>query len=280
MSNLNYTNGPVMMHPSSLNSQSMQQPIPLQPQPPIPPMPLEIICIIVSKYSRSCTDIFEMIKFLVPHMNIRILEIDNPQVRRIVVESGHITTVPAVALIYPHENKKEFYEGPQAVLILQKAVEKVKQKIMMIQQQTQQQTQQQSSKRSSLQDILDDDENDMTATLDSRTQPPSMPIGQGHEELSASSIPTHSRKATEPLSQRDSVDTSQSGFNFPVIDDSIVETNKPEGMNMDDILGQNAGIANRERDRKSHSIKSNSEAAIAEREAFDAQLASRHKPSF
>jgi hypothetical protein len=264
-----------MMHPSNLPSSPSFPPIP-QPQQP----PMEIVCLIVSKYSPSCTQIFETVKFLAPHLNIRILEIDHPDVRKIITESNQITTVPAIALIYPMENKKEFYEGQQALLVLNKAVEKVKQKIasIQVQQQQQQQQQRQPPKQTALQDILDEDVTDMKATLDSRTQPSNLPVGQGHEELSISSIPTGMRKATEPRQQREQVDTTSSGFDFPVIDDTVIATPTPEGMNMDDILGNNAGIANRERDKRSQGIKANVESMMSSRDALDNEFTSRKSP--
>ena len=270
-----------MIHPSQRQSQQQfQQPINHHYQQE----PEEIFCVIVSKYSPACSNIFETVKFVSPHLHTRILEIDNPEIRKLVVESGKITMVPCIALIYPLENKMEFYEGPDALHVLNKAAEKVKQKIALLSAQQQGQMPTQSQKGSTpLQAVLDQDipeeMDDMKATIHTRTEPSHLPPGQGHENLGTSSLPTGYRGATEPKSSRPETDLSNSGFNFPVIDDSGVTASTNEGMDLESILGTNNGMANKERERRSSSTKSKIDEIMAERDALDSQHASRNKPN-
>ena len=129
---------PVMVHPSQLdnNSSGLQRPPVSVPRPmdlPFAKAPLqEVFIVIVSKHSPSCSKIFETVKFIAPHLNTKILEIDNPEVRDLVLQSGKIKTVPTIALMYPQENKVDFYEGPSALQLLQQKVEEVQQKIQRI----------------------------------------------------------------------------------------------------------------------------------------------------
>jgi len=126
---------PVMVHPSQLdhNSSGLQRPPVSVPRPMAPMVPLqEVFIVIVSKHSPSCSKIFETVKFIAPHLNTKILEIDNPEVRDLVLQSGKIKTVPTIALMYPQENKVDFYEGPSALQLLQQKVEEVQQKIQRI----------------------------------------------------------------------------------------------------------------------------------------------------
>ena len=124
---------PVMVHPSQLdnNSSGLPRPPVSVPRPMASPLQ-EVFIVIVSKHSPSCSKIFETVKFIAPHLNTKILEIDNPEVRDLVLQSGKIKTVPTIALMYPQENKVDFYEGPSALQLLQQKVEEVQQKIQRI----------------------------------------------------------------------------------------------------------------------------------------------------
>lgn len=277
-----------MVHPSQRQPQHHFQP-PMNHYQPQPQEPEEIFCVIVSKYSPACSTIFETVKFVSPHLHTRILEIDNPEIRQLVVESGKISMVPCIALIYPLENKMEFYEGPDALHVLNKAAEKVKQKIALLaaqQQQTQAPKQAPSSQKRStpLQAVMDqdipDELDDMKSTINTRTEPSRLPPGQGHDDLGTSSLPTGYRGATEPKGSRPEADLSNSGFNFPVIDDSGLSAGSSnEGMDLESILGTNNGMANKERERRSSSTKSKIDEIMAERDALDAKHAARNKPN-
>ena len=273
-----------MVHPSQRQPQQFQPPY----QPMVQQEPEEIFCVIVSKYSPSCSTIFETVKFVSPHLHTRILEIDNPEIRQLVVESGKISMVPCIALIYPLENKMEFYEGPDALHVLNKAAEKVKQKIAFLSAQQQQapppQKQGPQKRSTPLQAVMDqeipEEMDDMKSTINTRTEPSRLPPGQGHDDLGTSSLPTGYRGATEPKSSRPEADLSNSGFNFPVIDDSgLTGGSSNEGMDLESILGSNNGMANKERDRRSSSTKSKIDEIMAERDALDAKHAARNKPN-
>ena len=127
---------PVMVHPSQLDHSRPPVSVPRPMAPMAHSMndsPLqEVFIVIVSKHSPSCSKIFETVKFIAPHLNTKILEIDNPEVRDLVLQSGKIKTVPTIALMYPQENKVDFYEGPSALQLLQQKVEEVQQKIQRI----------------------------------------------------------------------------------------------------------------------------------------------------
>ena len=122
---------PVMVHPSQLQANApLSVPSPMAFRSPAPPQ--EVFIVIVSKHSPSCSKIFETVKFIAPHLNTKILEIDNPEVRDLVLQSGKIKTVPTIALMYPQENKVDFYEGSSALQLLQQKVEEVQHKIQRI----------------------------------------------------------------------------------------------------------------------------------------------------
>ena len=69
--------------------------------------PNEIFVFFMSNYSNSCKQILDRIAFIAPHFNTKIINIDNPETRDIVLNSTtyKIETVPAVLLIYPKLNQ-------------------------------------------------------------------------------------------------------------------------------------------------------------------------------
>jgi len=141
--------------------------------------PNEIFVFFMSNYSNSCKQILDRIAFIAPHFNTKIINIDNPETRDIVLNSTtyKIETVPAVLLIYPKLNQIQHLEGSEVLNLLNRGVEMVQQKL------SQQQNQQDSPRgktplnkivqqeyfetpetttgpgtRTNIQDIIEDDE--------------------------------------------------------------------------------------------------------------------------
>ena len=227
-------------------------------------VPNEIFCIIVSKYSPSCTKIFESVKFIAPHLNTRVIDIDNANIRKIILQSNKIKTVPCIAIIYPDDNKVDFFEENNAINILNHAVQKVQQKIQQQHAQTQQQqiVQQQAQlaqQQQKREQVLDS--NDMSASVNDRLKnvlPISQKIPEGHTNLAKSSIASAPNLASEPIE----------GGTF--IDDGDYENDNPStGMSKEDILGTQHSSMNREKDRKSNITRSKMEDMIKERDELD-----------
>ena len=228
-------------------------------------VPNEIFCIIVSKYSPSCTKIFESVKFIAPHLNTRVIDIDNANIRKIILQSNKIKTVPCIAIIYPDDNKVDFFEENNAINILNHAVQKVQQKIQQQHAQTQhaqqlaQQAQQQQVQQQKREQVLDS--NDMSASVNDRLKnvlPISQKIPEGHTNLAKSSIASAPNLASEPIE----------GGTF--IDDGDYESDNPStGMSKEDILGTQHSSMNREKDRKSNITRSKMEDMIKERDELD-----------
>jgi hypothetical protein len=89
----------------------------------------EVFCVIVSKFSPSCHKIMGTLKFLSPYINLRILDIDHPETRELVLQSGDFSTVPCIVLIYPSQNRIEYYERTDAVNLINKAVQTVQDRL-------------------------------------------------------------------------------------------------------------------------------------------------------
>ena len=93
--------------------------------------PNEIFLVLISKYSNSCKLIMDRLQFIEPHFNTRIVDIDNLEDRKMVMNAtkNQIQVVPTVFLIYPQTGKMDKYEGPAVVELLDKGVQMVQQKL-------------------------------------------------------------------------------------------------------------------------------------------------------
>lgn len=102
----------------------------------------EIFIVFVSKYSGACKQISEKLNFVSPHLNTKIIDIDNPIIRNVILHSttNKITTVPAIMMFMPQKNAIKVYEGQEVNGVLDEIVQMVNQKIVLEQQE--QQTQQ------------------------------------------------------------------------------------------------------------------------------------------
>jgi len=101
----------------------------------------EIFIVFVSKYSGACKQINEKLIFISPHLNTKIIDIDNPIVRNIILHSttNKITTVPAIMMFMPQKNAIKVYEGQEVNGVLDQIIEMVNQKIVLEQQEQQEQ---------------------------------------------------------------------------------------------------------------------------------------------
>ena len=93
--------------------------------------PNEIFMFFVSNYSEACRQISDKINFIAPHFNTKIINIDNPETRNILLNSTtyKINSVPAVLLIHPKQNEIQLFEGIEVVNLLNKGIEMVQQLI-------------------------------------------------------------------------------------------------------------------------------------------------------
>ena len=288
---------PVMVHPSMTQSQLM----PSVPNPMAFAQPIqEVFIVIVSKHSPSCSKIFETVKFIAPHLNTKILEIDNPEVRDIVLQSGKIKTVPTIALMYPQDNKVDFYEGTSALQLLQQKVEEVQQKIQRLAA-----SGPPAQRATDIAQVLDPAPMQRVPSQQGMMQaqpammhaqgqaPPQMMqahpammqaqpgMMQGHPDpADMRASPMERNIATmSPMSPMSHEEAEAGGGNpaeimgGTFIDDSVydVETSNapPQGMSREEIMGGDQAIINRERDKKSKANQGRMEAMMREREEMD-----------
>jgi hypothetical protein len=89
--------------------------------------PDEIFIIFTSKYSQSCKQITDSINHIFPYFNTKIIDIDNPIIRKSILNAttNKITSVPAVMLFMPQRNDIKIFEGEQALEKIRQAVEAV-----------------------------------------------------------------------------------------------------------------------------------------------------------
>jgi hypothetical protein len=264
---------PVIVHPSQFQTDSFQR---VSIPNPIAPL-REVFIVIVSKHSPSCSKIFETIKFIAPHLNTKILEIDNPEVRNIVLTSGKIKTVPTIALMYPQDNKVDFYEGTSALQLLQQKVEEVQQKIQRIAAS--------SPKATDIAQVLAMPQQtqypvQMPATPAPMQElyPPQAQIAvppQGHypdpNDMRASPLDRNPATVTSPEESREMGPAEVMGGTL--IDDSAYEVDMentvPQGMSREEIMGGDQALINREKDKKSKANQGRMEAMMREREEMD-----------
>jgi len=251
----------------------------------------EIFIVIVSKHSPSCNQIFKNVQFIAPHLNTRILEIDHPMIRQKVVDSGKIKTVPCIVLLYPNQQKMQFFEGVDALRLIQQLVQQVQQKIQALRPVQDTPITQimppqpipspmAAPVRQQVDPYYPESANpqDLTATMMERNiNPPMPPQVQGHEQMSASSVTGSPQGVSEPSSLADIPggtmidDGSDLGYAFDI--------QPASGMTSDQIFGANdAGMVNREKERKSKVVHSKMDQMIREREEFDRANANANMP--
>jgi len=279
---------PVMVHPSAA---PVIQAMPSMIQAPVH----EVFVVIVSKHSPSCSKIFEMVKFVAPHLHTKILEIDHPDVRKLVLQSGKIKTVPTIALMYPQQHKVDFYEGPSALQLLQHKVEEVQRKI---------QSMMPPQKTTDIAQVLAP--NPPSPQMPQQLPPPQMhyqePVRMEHPQQPYPTrepyLPPMEHRNPDPNDMRanpldrniatvsyDHLHGSQ-GDEAPqqiqpqeipggmLIDETAYDVQMgdepiPTGMSREEIMGADQGFINREKDKKSKANQSRMEAMIREREEMD-----------
>jgi hypothetical protein len=107
--------------------------------------PNEIFIIFTSKYSESCKQFNDAISHIFPYFNTKIIDIDNPIIRKSIMNASvnKITSVPALMLFMPQRNEIKIFEKEQAVEKINQAVEAVNDYIL---QQEQKKIQEQQAK--------------------------------------------------------------------------------------------------------------------------------------
>jgi hypothetical protein len=84
----------------------------------------EVFIVLTSKHSPSCKAIEQQIKYISPHFNTKVVNIDNIGVRKAIVNATkyNIETVPAIIILYPQNGKIEKHEGQDVINLLNKGV--------------------------------------------------------------------------------------------------------------------------------------------------------------
>jgi hypothetical protein len=215
----------------------------------------EIFVVLFSKFSQSCQKIANTLQFIQPHVDLRVINVDNPKTREIVMKSGYVTSLPCIVLMVPDKNKMSFFQREEAVSVLNRAVEVVQQKLAAIQSQQQQKQKSVSSLKTVLQsqptdlDILPGDDAEETKATISGRMSTRIARGAGHESMGVSSLPQGGREGVQQLQQKRETD-----LGVPLDDEDLGYDEEPRGMSRDEILGPQGGAPNA-RDIQSKNIK-------------------------
>lgn len=224
--------------------------------------PTEIFVVVISKFSPSCNKILGTLQFLRPHVDLRVLDVDNPKTREIVLSSKLVKTVPCIILMVPSLNKVTFYENEEAVQLLNRAVQIVQQKQALLAQKQETQQKAVSNIKTVLQikptskedEFFDNGQEETKATINGRVSLPPIPRGAGHEGMGASSLSTVPRNAPEQIAARRD-DKNGAVLGTPLDEEDLgYNMDSNEGMSMADILGPQGG-GNRESEQRSKDIK-------------------------
>jgi len=213
----------------------------------------ELLVVFVSRFSPSCQKIAGALQFLGPHVNLKVVDIDNPRTREAVVDSNKIQTVPALALLNVRQQRVEFYEGEDLVNLINKAVNAVQQKVMA--EQAEIERQKKMSGTTDLQKVMSgpapapeaDPEDATRATLQDRsTAPVGVKRGEGHENM-RSSLPAASAQAPQ----------GKKKVTFAAIDEDYAmadEPDEPRGLTREEILGPQGASIGQEQAKKASAI--------------------------
>jgi hypothetical protein len=223
--------------------------------------PSEIFVVVISKFSPSCNKILGTLQFLRPHLDLRIIDADNPETRKTIIASNRVKSVPCIFLMVPSLNKVTRYENDEAVQLLNRAVQIVQQKQALVEQQ-----QVKQKAVSNIKEVLqikptkkedeffDNGMEETKATISGRVGLPPIPRGEGHENMGNSSLTTVPRNAPEQIAARRE-DKNATILGTPLDDeDHGYNQDNNEGMSLADILGPQGG-GNRESEQRSKDIK-------------------------
>lgn len=215
----------------------------------------ELLVAFVSRFSPSCQKIAGALQFLGPHVNLKVVDIDNPRLRDAVIQSDKIHTVPALALLNIRQQRVEFYEGEDLVNLINKAVNAVQQKLMA--EQAEIERSKKLSGTTDLQQVMSgpsippepDTEDATRATLHDRVvpQPGTIKKGQGHDGMAQSSLPSATAHGQEPQKKK---------VTFAPIDDdyALAEDEEPKGLTREEILGPQGASIGQEQAKKASAI--------------------------
>ena len=235
----------------------------------------EIFIVLISKFSQSCNKIFSTLQFLRPHLDLRVVDIDNPKTREIVLKSGLVKSVPCIVLVTPQTNKMSFYEGNEAVQLLNRAVGIAQQKVQI-----------EEAKKKPVSDItqilkskpapqadMDEEPEENKATIRGRTNPPRIKQGDGHEGMAVSSLSQMPRNAPEQMQARRQDVAPHEALGTPldmeddIYDANLLEDDKPQGLTKEEILGPQGGGSREEEARRSDT-RSKAEAMMKARDSM------------
>ena len=247
-----------------------QQQFSQQPQQ----VPEFLVMAIVSKFSQACHKLLPTLQFLSANAGLKIVQIDNPKIRDIVIKGGKIKSVPAILLLFPSQNKVQYYEGQECVQLINKIVADVQQQLVA---QAQMQAQMQKKKEgktkiSEIEDVETQDEpeeiDNTRATMGDRNMRNNMPRkGAGHKDMALSTLPDGPRAApttrmNEPLvtqNPRQAKAPVDAPNDVEILDDFDYSTGDgeemvPKGLSREDILGPQGASVGRETAQKSSNL--------------------------
>ena len=97
----------------------------------------EVFIVLTSKHSPSCKAIEQLINYISPHFNTKVINIDNIGIRKAIVNATQykIESVPAIILLYPQNGKIEKHEGQDVIELLNKGVSMVQAKLQAMEEQ-------------------------------------------------------------------------------------------------------------------------------------------------
>lgn len=231
----------------------------------------ELLVVFVSRFSQSCQKIAQTLGFLAPHINLKVVDIDNPKMRDAVISSDKIQTVPAIALLNIRQQRVEFYEGEELVNLINKAVTAVQQKVMA--EQAEAERAKKLTGKTDLQQVLSgpappeaepDAEDSTRATMQGRVTESRPKRGEGHEKM-LSSLPAVDAGGNAPAGKPKKTVTfiDDAEYAMSVGDD---EESAPKGLSREDILGPQGASVGQEQSRKSSAISQRAKAMMQERE--------------
>ena len=217
----------------------------------------EIKLFFYSKYSPTCQRIFNQLDYIKKNMdNVVLYDVDCPKTRQIMLSYGVVSKVPSAILINQNTGAITIYEDNNCQDLITKAVQVINT------QKTTQMERKAPANGTPISSIgIPQDDNPRTS-LNTRIQPSD--IIESREPMAISTtLPPVEHQQTSAISNSQMIDD---------VDPNMIVSNKPqkpEGMSMDEIIGNQEANISRAAMEKSRSLKSATDAMTSERGMID-----------